>query len=133
VSDVFLDTVGLIAILNRSDQWRASALAAFDSLKACRRGFVTTELILYEAGNALARTSLRGAVANLREELRDQGRIVSSADADCESAWQLYRHGQAGQASIVDCVSFVVMRRLSLTDAFTNDQHFVAAGFTTLF
>ena len=26
-----------------------------------------------------------------------------------------------------------VMRRLGLTEAFTNDQHFQAAGFTTLF
>jgi len=25
------------------------------------------------------------------------------------------------------------MRRLGLTEAFTNDQHFRAAGFTTLF
>jgi len=34
---------------------------------------------------------------------------------------------------IVDCISFAVMRRLGLTEAFTNDQHFTAAGFTTLF
>jgi uncharacterized protein len=39
----------------------------------------------------------------------------------------------AGDASIVDCISFAVMRRLGLTEVFFNDQHFVAAGFTTLF
>ena len=33
----------------------------------------------------------------------------------------------------VDQLSFRVMRRLGLTEAFTNDQHFQAAGFTTLF
>ena len=33
----------------------------------------------------------------------------------------------------VDQLSFQVMRRLGLTEAFTNDQHFQAAGFTTLF
>lgn len=33
----------------------------------------------------------------------------------------------------VDNVSFVVMRRLGITDAFTNDRHFKAAGFNTLF
>ena len=36
-------------------------------------------------------------------------------------------------AGIVDQVSFVVMRRLGLTRAFTNDWHFRAAGFETLF
>lgn len=30
-------------------------------------------------------------------------------------------------------VSFAVMRRLGITEAFTNDRHFQAAGFATLF
>jgi predicted nucleic acid-binding protein len=133
VSDVFLDTVGLLALLNHSDQWRADAVASFASLQAAHRGFVATELIFYEAGNALARTSLRAAVDNIRVELRDQGKIEALTNADCENAWQLYRSRRNGDASIVDCVSFVVMRRLGLIEAFTNDQHFAAAGFTPLF
>src|SRR5260370_1456366 len=39
----------------------------------------------------------------------------------------------AGGAGIVDQISFVVMRRLSIARAFTNDEHFRAAGFETLF
>jgi predicted nucleic acid-binding protein len=38
-----------------------------------------------------------------------------------------------GQAGIVDHISFLVMHRLGITDAFTNDGHFRAAGFVTLF
>jgi predicted nucleic acid-binding protein len=133
VSDVFLDTVGLIAILNHTDQWRASAAAALSDLHVKRRGFITTDLIFYEAGNALSRTPLRAAVDNLRIELRDQGKIKPPSESDCELAWQLYRQGSTGGASIVDCISFAVMRRLGLAEAFTNDQHFAAAGFTPLF
>jgi predicted nucleic acid-binding protein len=33
----------------------------------------------------------------------------------------------------VDHISFVVMRRLGVTKAFTNDRHFRAAGFEVLF
>lgn len=40
---------------------------------------------------------------------------------------------EAAQAGIVDHVSFLVMRRLGITEAFTNDRHFSAAGFITLF
>ena len=40
---------------------------------------------------------------------------------------------EADDAGIVDHVSFVVMRRLGISDAFTNDRHFKAAGFNTLF
>jgi predicted nucleic acid-binding protein len=133
VSDVFLDTVGLLALLNHSDQWRADAVTAFESLQSSHRGFVSTELVFYEAGNALARTSLRAALDNLRLELREQGRIEAVTNADCEEAWQVYRSRRPGDAGIVDCVSFAVMRRLGLTEAFTNDQHFAAAGFTPLF
>lgn len=40
---------------------------------------------------------------------------------------------ESGGASIVDHVSFAVMRRLGLSKAFTNDRHFRGAGFETLF
>ena len=43
---------------------------------------------------------------------------------------RLPERGEAGQAGIVDHVSFQVMRRLGITEAFTNDKHYQAAGFT---
>ncbi|HUP80150.1 MAG TPA: hypothetical protein VM260_16470 [Pirellula sp.] len=39
----------------------------------------------------------------------------------------------ASQAGIVDQVSFIVMRRRGIIEAFTNDKHFEAAGFRVLF
>lgn len=69
----------------------------------------------------------------LRQWLRAEGLIVVPTDSEIEEAWAAYDRGEAGQAGIVDQVSFVVMRRLGLTEAFTNDRHFQAAGFTTLF
>jgi predicted nucleic acid-binding protein len=50
-----------------------------------------------------------------------------------QSAWDQYKQGMAGDAGVVDQVSFIIMRRLGITDAFTNDRHFKAAGFKTLF
>src|SRR4051794_184483 len=41
--------------------------------------------------------------------------------------------GLVGNAGIVDCISFGVLRRLALTEVFSNDRHFQAAGFTILF
>ena len=63
---------------------------------------------------------------------RRTDRAVAAA-APLETAWAAYRAGHAGEAGIVDQVSFAVMRRLGLTEAFTNDRHFAAAGFTMLF
>ena len=52
---------------------------------------------------------------------------------EIEEAWAAYDRGEAGQAGIVDHVSFQVMRRLGISEAFTNDKHYQAAGFTVLF
>ena len=54
-------------------------------------------------------------------------------EEDWHEAWAAYRTGQTGAAGIVDHVSFTVMRRLNISLAFTNDQHFRTAGFQTLF
>jgi predicted nucleic acid-binding protein len=52
---------------------------------------------------------------------------------DWEQAWSAYLSGAAADAGVVDHVSFIVMRRLGVTDVFSNDRHFQAAGFNTLF
>ena len=133
MNEVFLDTVGLIAIWNKSDQWHAPAQKAYADLRAAREAFVTTQYVLLEGGNAAARTSIRNDVINLRISLTRTNRLISPTDDDWNQGWEAYGRGEAGNAGIVDHVSFVVMRRLGITRAFTNDAHFRAAGFETLF
>jgi uncharacterized protein len=133
VSDVFLDTVGLLGLLDADDQWHAAADAAYQRLKGAGREFVTTSLVLLEAGNAASRTSFRQHVSAIRREFGERDQLIFPTAHDWEQGWILYEQNFANRAGIVDCISFAVMRRLGLTEAFTNDQHFAAAGFTTLF
>jgi predicted nucleic acid-binding protein len=65
--------------------------------------------------------------------MESAGRVIVPTEADWQQGWITYARGDAAGAGIVDNVSFVVMRRLGITDAFTNDRHFRAAGFNTLF
>jgi predicted nucleic acid-binding protein len=133
VKPVFLDTVGLLGVWNVADQWHRAASSAFAKLTAAHIPLVTTRAVLLECGNAAARTSIRGDVIAFRHNLEIQGRVVAPTDEGWTNAWGIYERGRPGDASIVDCISFVVMRRLGLSDAFTNDQHFAAAGFNPLF
>lgn len=133
MNGVFLDSVGVIALIHTGDQWHAAAETAYRQVIAAKRGLVTTSLVLFEVGNALARTRYRQDTSDLWNSLSALGGVVVPTEADCEQGWQLYGRGEAGDAGIVDCISVAVMRRLGLTDAFTNDQHFAAAGFVTLF
>jgi len=133
MSNVFLDTVGLIAVWDDTDQWHAAAHAVYGILLAQGRGLVTTSLVLYECGNAAARRPYRSDVNELRKFLVREQLLVDPTQAEIEDAWAAYDQGDAGGAGIVDHLSFRVMRRLGLTEALTNDRHFQAAGFTTLF
>jgi predicted nucleic acid-binding protein len=62
-----------------------------------------------------------------------KGWLIEPTSDDLDSAWAEYRAANIGDAGIVDQVSFVVMRRLGIMEAFTNDRHYKAAGFITLF
>lgn len=133
MNEIFLDSVGLLALWNASDQWHAPAQEAFAGIGDGATTFYTTTFILLECGNAAARTPFRLEADQLRVRLDEAGTLIRPTDADWLLAWSAYRRGEADSAGIVDHVSFVVMRRLRLSAAFTNDRHFRAAGFTLSF
>jgi predicted nucleic acid-binding protein len=133
MTPVFLDTVGLLADWDQTDQWHLAASAVYADLLRHQQPLVTTPLVLVECGNAAARRPYRPRVNALRLAFERAGLLVEPTRAEWEAAWSAYDRGEAAQAGIVDHVSFAVMRRLGLTDAFTNDRHFQAAGFHTLF
>lgn len=130
---VFLDTVGLLALWDESDQWHSAALSSYGALEAGRAELVTTSFILLECGNAAARRPYRSAVARLRRQMDGTGRLILPTSEDVTAAWLAYEKGEADSAGIVDHVSFVVMRRMGISNAFTNDRHFRAARFENLF
>ncbi len=130
---VFLDTVGLLALWDKTDDWRPAALTAKRTLDAAGVRLVTTPQVLLECGNAAARKPYRSHVFALRDGLKRQGNLIDPTAGEIEDAWAAYQRDRIGGASIVDHISFVVMQRMNITDAFTNGRHFKAAGFNTLF
>src|SRR4051794_19568605 len=123
----------MLAQWDQSDQWHAIAARAFQELIARGDRTVSTTFVFLECGNAAARRPYRALVAQTREEMEASGRLIVPAQQDWEQAWASYHRQAAGGAGIVDHVSFIVMRRLGISDVFTNDKHFQAAGFNTLF
>ena len=72
-------------------------------------------------------------VDRLRVEMERGGFVVHPTMDEWDNAWAAYARGDADRAGVVDHVSFIVMRRLGIAQAFTNDRHFGAAGFELLF
>ena len=132
---LFVDTSAWVALLYRRDQAHRRAASAWPSIREGRRLLVTTNLILAESHATLSRRL--GAKAGLafldRMAFRPHQRIgwadIELTQAAVES-WLRKRPDQA--FSLADAVSFEVMQRESITQAFAFDRDFERAGFTLL-
>lgn len=134
VDSVFLDTVGLIALLNKDDVYHQNANDAFERIGATKRKVLTTNFVLAELGNSLSHTLLRDDAVWLIQQLHEDrlSTVVYIDRRRFEEALELYGTRKDKCRGLVDCSSFVVMRHKGLVDAFTADRHFEQAGFNCL-
>lgn len=124
---VFVDTSALFAVLDRNDGEHSRAGATFRSLLAVDR-LVTHSYIVVET-EALARARLGIAASRV---------LVEGVLPAIETIWvdeSLHRAAVAAllsaarrRLSLVDCVSFEVMRRERIDRAFTFDRDFETVG-----
>src|SRR5437763_17165080 len=127
---VFLDTSYYIALLNKQDQWHRTAVRAF---KADDQLFTSSFIVNETISLMQARGHFSAAVEFLRNiRSNDSLQILQIDPATQAEAWDVFAKWGASGANAVDCASFAVMRRLGIRKALTFDQHFKAAGFTTL-
>jgi hypothetical protein len=128
---VFADTSFYIALVNPRD---AAHPAAMDFVRQFRGKSVTTEYVLVEVGNWLARSGDRGVFLNLLKDLRADSRatIVAGSHALFEAGLGLFSGRPDKGWSMTDCISFAVMAQHQLTEALTADHHFEQAGFKVL-
>jgi uncharacterized protein len=128
---IFVDTLFVIALINQRDQYHRQALALADSVEG--QPLVTTDAVLLEIGNALARGFKPQAIEVLDHLLSSEEiEVVRLTPELFDEAYDLYSRYRDKTWGLVDCISFVVMRRANLSDALTFDSHFGQAGFQAL-
>lgn len=128
---VFIDTSYILALVNRTDSQHERAQQA--SLQA-GRAYLTTEAVLTEVGNALARQRWRAlSIATLRI-LRTSAdiQIVAISSDIFARAVAFYSERPDKDWGLTDCISFVVMQERGLTQVLAFDRHFEQAGFQNL-
>jgi uncharacterized protein len=131
---VFIDTSGWIAVLNADDALYEPACRQLVDLGAERRRLVTTDWVLAETGNGLARTAARASFAVAVQRFLGSAhcRLVRVDATLFDRALTLYTQAEDKSWGLVDCVSFIVMQEAGILDAFTSDRHFTQAGFHCL-
>ena len=124
----FADTSYYIALLNRDDDSHQAVSSFTDGFEG---RYVTTSAVLNELGNHLAYPPNRELFNNFLSALRiDAGVQIIHVDQRLfDAGATLYAERPDQEWSLTDCISFVVMTELSLTDALSLDHHFEQAGF----
>jgi len=127
----FIDTSYAVALVSPRDvdhQIAVDLSRIYD-----KKPLVTTDCVLLEIGNSLARNYREPAVDTLNNFLSSPEIDVVSLDKRLfDRAFELYRSRMDKTWGLVDCVSFIVMREREIKDALTSDGHFRQAGFNPL-
>lgn len=127
---VFVDTSALFATLDADDAAHDVALPAWRHGIDHGEGFVTTNYVIVET-IALAQRRLGfAAVATLVDEMLPMIDTAWVTEGDHEISLAALVTAGKRRLSLVDCVSFAVMRRLGVREYFGFDPHFAEQGFT---
>ena len=128
---IFVDTGAFLARYLKRDQFFENAQNQWASIRKEAIPLVTTNLILVETATLLSRrTGPDVAVAKVRSIYQSRSFMIhSSAKEDELAGLDLISQFRGQDISLTDGISFVVMRKLGITRAFSFDHHFLIAGF----
>jgi predicted nucleic acid-binding protein len=128
----FVDTSGLLALLDAADAWHARADAVWRRLVEERDLLVTSNYVLLET-IAVAQSRLGLAAARaVHDDVVPVLQVLWVDAATHQEAMAALLTAGRRRLSLVDCVSFVLMRKEGLRRAFAFDRHFADQGFELL-
>lgn len=127
---IFVDTGAWYALLDRSCVEHAQAVQFAAEAK---QRLVTTDYVLAESLTLLRARRLNQEALELGERLLAgrQAKLVWVTPEDVQKAWVLFQYRDKAW-SFVDCVSFAVIGRLDIREAFAFDEHFRQLGTLTV-
>jgi predicted nucleic acid-binding protein len=128
---IFIDTSYFLALLNSRDKYHQVAKVVAAKVTP---PFITSEAVLFELGNALAKPPFRllgiQALQKIRSDVNIE--IVPILPELFDQTVAFYQSRTDKAWGLTDCSSFVVMQQRGLREALTADKHFEQAGFKRL-
>lgn len=126
-----MDTGFVMAVVNDQDQYHPTAVKLANQFR--NYPMVITDAVLLEIGNALARRFKTKAIDIINHFYdSDEVILIHVTPALLRRGFDLYRTYHDKTWGLVDCISFVVMREMGITEVLTLDRHFAQAGFIIL-
>jgi predicted nucleic acid-binding protein len=129
---VYVDTSAFLAVLNAGDDFHAQAAAVWFDLLNQDTELITNSFVLVETYALVQNRLGLDAVRILAGDVIPLFEIRWLEAELYQQALNTYLTANRRQLSLVDCSSFLVMRRDHITQAFTFDNHFHEQGFEVL-
>lgn len=129
---IFLDTGGILALVNKRDALHQQAVEVNQELILANIQFIITDYILTEVGNALSRNKALGIQTLNYLTVAPDVKLVRINESLFNQAIQMYQHYHDKEWGLTDITSFVVMEQLNIAEAFAKDKHFSQYGFSVL-
>ena len=129
---VFVDTSAFYAVVNRGDARHAQASEAWRRLIDEDAALMTSNYVLVETAALLQNRLGMDAVRMFHTDILPLLRIEWIGQADHDAGVAAMLAAGRRKLSLVDCVSFQVMRQSGVGAVFCFDEHFREQGFEVL-
>lgn len=126
---VFVDTSAIYAGIAVNDEFHERAVDTWERLLDREEDLVTHSLIEVESAVLVQRRIGLEAVAALADLLLPRIKVIEIGRDARRAALAAVAARDSREISLVDRVSFDLMNRLGLREAFAFDRHFADAGF----
>jgi len=129
---IFIDTSAWAAIADKSDRYHKIASSSFKKILNNYKKIVTSNLVISETYTLLIHELGHPAGMKFLTSLQGSSRIhlvYSNREIETDAIKFLADYSDQ-DFSYTDAVSFIIMKRYSIHEAFSFDKHFIIAGFT---
>jgi hypothetical protein len=129
--EILVDASAWIALTDRGDKYHRQARDAYPLILREYRVLVTTNLIVAESHVTILHAAGYHCAIRFLDTIRESTRILKVySDEELESeAEDILRQYSDQDFSFADAVSFALMRKRGIKEAFAFDRHFLTAGF----
>ncbi len=127
---IFVDSSAYLALTSDNDDNHGVAVTAWRRLSRDGTESYTANFVAAEThGLILNRINRDTAIRVLDGLYASATRIIRATEGDERRALEILRRHTDKEYSLVDAISFAVMDRLHIHDAWTYDHHFAQFGF----
>jgi hypothetical protein len=129
---IFIDTGAWVALELPRESKHGAAAACLERIRGGVHGAaVTSDFVLDETLTLLRmKAGLAAAESVAKRAMESESvRVAYVGPETFRQAWEMMRSRRDKKWSLTDCTSFLLMRELGITVAFTLDGNFEEAGF----